>query len=250
MLPQYSSPFGRGYARDPARQASTNVEPEPSIPTRVHEADSKLTLAENDRANLAENDLANAFTKLAYIGCGGPTMHRDQTKVFLISAALCIGGCAGKVDVTPTVEEGGVETPAEAAPTCPPDPSATIQERACSAARESPAGKIDLRSQINFEAAAGEPSEVMIQVEGGAGICQLDSCAEKSCPAADEIRAFWVQQNLASQKCVRDLVETLGGRYSGEAFWLVNAFGAELTWPQIQIVATHPDVLHIDPSSQ
>lgn len=133
-------------------------------------------------------------------------------------------------------------------PTCPPNPHAVIPEPLCDAVREPSAGKIELRSQSIFEAAMGSSVEVAIKVRGGAEICPLDSCAENSCASAEEVQTFWAQQNLASQKCVRDLIAALGGDADPETFWLVNSLVAKLTWAQIQVVATHPDVSKIDPA--
>jgi hypothetical protein len=44
---------------------------------------------------------------------------------------------------------------------------------------------------------------------------------------------------------VRELIVSLGGTPHDDVFWSVNAFVADLTWAQIQIVATHPDVVSI-----
>jgi hypothetical protein len=89
----------------------------------------------------------------------------------------------------------------------------------------------------------------MIQVKGGAVISPLPSCTSRtaSCPETDRLIALWQAENLASQRCVRALIVDVGGTIpSAEIFWLIDAFVANLTWTQVQIVATHPDVVYIE----
>ena len=56
-------------------------------------------------------------------------------------------------------------------------------------------------------------------------------------------------ENLESQRCVRDLIDDVGGSSDAESFWLVDAFVATLTWEQIQAVAASPQVVQIEPDS-
>ena len=90
----------------------------------------------------------------------------------------------------------------------------------------------------------------MITVAGGATVSMLPSCPDRGtpCPAADAKMSQWSAENLQSQKCVRELIVSVGGTPHAEVFWLVNDFVADLTWAQIQIVATHPDVVSIEPN--
>jgi hypothetical protein len=90
----------------------------------------------------------------------------------------------------------------------------------------------------------------MITVRGGAMVTPLPSCPERgtTCAAAEATTNRWSSENRQSQKCVRELIVSLGGTPHAEVFWLVNDFVADLTWAQIQIVATHPDVVSIEPN--
>jgi hypothetical protein len=67
-----------------------------------------------------------------------------------------------------------------------------------------------------------------------------------ACPELERNEAR-ITQAKASQICVRSLVSSIGGIASDEVLVAGNAFSATLTWDQIQTVAAHPDVIHIDP---
>lgn len=143
-----------------------------------------------------------------------------------------------------------LKPPGTGDPSCPPDLNSAIPQPVCGSDRESANGKIDPHSQMVFEGAPSKAVDVTIRVKGGATVCPLDSCPQKDCPSSAQVQSRWSQENLASQKCVRDLISSLGGTSSTEVFWLVNSFVATLNWQQIQAVATHPDVIHIDPNLQ
>ena len=120
----------------------------------------------------------------------------------------------------------------------------------CTPDRTSPAGKFVAADEAVFEASTG-PIEVMITVKGGAMVTPLPACPERgsTCEAAQAVIDAWLAENLESQRCVRELIVSLGGTPHAEVFWLVNDFVADLTWAQIQIVATHPDVVSIAPNA-
>jgi hypothetical protein len=129
------------------------------------------------------------------------------------------------------------------------DGSITDAGAGCTQERTSAAGKFSPADQAIFEASTGSV-EVMITVRGGATVSMLPSCPERGtpCPAADAKMSQWMAENLQSQQCVRELIASVGGTPHEEVFWLVDDFVADLTWAQIQIVATHPDVVSIAPN--
>jgi hypothetical protein len=132
------------------------------------------------------------------------------------------------------------ETTAQAQ--CPPDVSLSIPTRICPTAREPGAGKLD--GQF---AQDGSPIDVIIVVSGAATVCEIASC-RGGCPEQTLVTDYWAAENFASQKCVRDLIDSVGGASTPERFWIVDAFVATLTWEQIQVVATHPHVVDIAPN--
>jgi hypothetical protein len=131
-------------------------------------------------------------------------------------------------------------------PGCPPDVSAPVPTVACTGAREAIDGKISDADRARFEAAGTATSDVLIGVRSGAQICPLDTCSKDPCPARDAVLSWWQAENLASQACVRALIADFGVTGVGDAFWLVDAFEAHLTWDQIQTVASHPHVRNIE----
>jgi hypothetical protein len=154
---------------------------------------------------------------------------------------LAVVACSSKA--SPTAPSGsrvlGTSTDASTADT----------PAACTTERTSAAGKLDAADEARWDTTT-EPVEVMIMVRGGAMLTRLPPCPERgsACPAAQASINQWSSENLQSQKCVRELIVSLGGTPHDEVFWLVNQFVADLTWAQIQVVATHPDVLAIAPN--
>ena len=99
---------------------------------------------------------------------------------------------------------------------------------------------------MRFEAAGGS-MVVLISVEGGAQVGPLPACpTDRSCPERDAAISRMEQENLASQRCIRELIASTGGTADPTTLWIINAFTATLTWDQIQIVAAHPQVIHIE----
>jgi hypothetical protein len=136
-------------------------------------------------------------------------------------------------------------------PGCPPDLTSPISATPCTDTREDVDGKFSSHGRMVLEQSSGAV-QVTIQVEGGAMVCDVEhACAtDPSCPSLDAIHERWRQENVASQQCVRSLIDSLGGQSAdaANADWLVDAFVADLTWPQILEVAGYPSVLHIEPN--
>ncbi len=92
-------------------------------------------------------------------------------------------------------------------------------------------------------AASNDPQEVVILAAGGATICP---CSAPPCPEHVTLETRWEAENLASQRCVRELIGAVGGASNAGTSWLIDAFVATLTWGQIQLVAAHPHVTHLE----
>ena len=130
-------------------------------------------------------------------------------------------------------------------PGCPPDLTAPVLTVECTTTREPTDGKISDADRMRFVQTSGF-MEVLITVKGGGTICMLPPCSAPPCLERDSIISHWTAQNLASQRCVRELVTSLGGAGRPETLWLTDAFVATLTWDQIQLVAGHPHVKQIE----
>ena len=136
----------------------------------------------------------------------------------------------------------------DAAPSGEPTPVVDAGA-SCTQDRTSAAGKFTTADEAIWEASTGAV-EVIVTVKGGATVTPLPTCPDRAtpCPAANAVTSAWSAENLESQKCVRQLIVDIGGTPHAEVFWLVNDFVADLTWAQIQIVATDPDVESIAPN--
>jgi hypothetical protein len=133
----------------------------------------------------------------------------------------------------------------QTAPGCPPDLTIPIPEVACPTGSTPIAGKISDSDRILFSTGGTTLFDVNIAVAGGATYCPLDACSRNPCPSRDAVLARQLAENLASQRCVRELIATLGGTSSPEGFAISNFFQATLNWAQIQVVAAHPHVTSI-----
>jgi hypothetical protein len=158
--------------------------------------------------------------------------------------AACSSNLAGNVSPDATASPDASAAPdTTAAPDVPATPDAAPT---CPTAQEPADGKITEADRLRFAATSGS-MVVLISVEGGAQVGPLPDCpTDRSCPERDAAISRMEQENLASQGCVRGLIANTGGTADPTSFWLINAFTASLTWDQIQIVAGHPDVLHIE----
>jgi hypothetical protein len=146
-----------------------------------------------------------------------------------------------------TVWAGAGLSPSEPPPGCPPELTAPIPTLTCPDDREPATDKISATDQMTF-ARATAPVRVGVVVRGGAHICPLPLCPGRAQPCSDRDAyiARWEQEARESQRCVRDFIVGIGGSADAEVLWLGNSLGATLTWPQIQQLATHPHVQHID----
>jgi len=126
---------------------------------------------------------------------------------------------------------------------CPPDVTLPIPTRTCPAARDSGTGKL----QGTFPK-DGSSVVVMVGVSGAAPVCAVPEC-RGGCPEQTALTDYWAAENFASQKCVRDMIAAVGGSATDERFSIVDAIVATLTWEQIQMVATHPHVVSIEPNA-
>lgn len=133
-------------------------------------------------------------------------------------------------------------------PGCPLDITAPIPTVDCTTEKESIDGKISDAARATFEAASGS-IDVLITVQSNAVICPLPACSTKPCPENDAIVNYLTAEHLESQRCVRDLIDELGGSSDPDSLWLIDAFVATLTWEQIQAVAASPQVIQIEPNS-
>ena len=127
-----------------------------------------------------------------------------------------------------------------------PGLDSSAPDPACPTSQEPTEGKITDADRMRFEAAGGS-MVVLISVEGGAQVGALPACpTDRSCPERDAAISRMEQENLASQRCIRELIASTGGTADPTTLWIINAFTATLTWDQIQIVAAHPHVIHIE----
>lgn len=136
---------------------------------------------------------------------------------------------------------------AQARPGCPLDLTGALPMPACTPEQEPIDGKISDADRARFETTSG-PIPVLIMVEGGATVCPLPVCSAPPCQPRDRIISRMEAWNLASQRCVRELIANGGGAADPTTLWIIDAFSATLTWPQIQTVAAHPHVISVESS--
>lgn len=122
-----------------------------------------------------------------------------------------------------------------------------IPERQCpSEFSDAPQAKYSSQDAIRWQQTTGV-TPVHILVSDGAQVCPLPACGagQRDCAAVQALVDYWTEQNRASQRCVRALLLELGGAADPEVRWSVNMIRVSLTWPQIQIVATHPHTVSV-----
>ena len=137
-------------------------------------------------------------------------------------------------------------------PGCPPDLGAPIPTVACTDQREPQEaidGKFAAAQRAQLESATTRPIDVGIMLSGGAVICPAPACSVPPCPGLTSYEQRWTDENAASQRCVRDLITSVGGTSKPDVLWIINGFYASLTWDQIKAVAAYPQVTSIEPSS-
>ena len=131
---------------------------------------------------------------------------------------------------------------------CPPNYEAPVVTPECASGTEAISDKFTSASATKWQAST-EANEVVIAVRRQQQLCPLPACPgrDSACPELERYNARVTEEAKASQTCVRSLVLSIGGTASDEVLVLGNAFSATLFWDQIQTVAAHPDVEHIDP---
>jgi hypothetical protein len=143
----------------------------------------------------------------------------------------------------------GIQFDSGPPPGCPPDLSAPIRSVDCPLEQDSAMGKIIDADRMQFARTTG-PHSVIIGIKGGSVACPLPPCSAPPCPERDSYVARRTAENLASQRCVRELIAAIGGSGDPDTSWLINAFGATLTWDQIQTVAAHKHVTRVEASNR
>ncbi|HET8933236.1 MAG TPA: hypothetical protein VFN67_07360 [Polyangiales bacterium] len=131
---------------------------------------------------------------------------------------------------------------------CPIDPKQPVAKPECTQERDG-GRKWSQRSEAEWSAAPG-PIRVLLAINGGHMSCGAPDCPPRPnpCPEQEAVQMFLEEWNWQSQRCVRALIQELGGTATDERFWLVDTMVAELTWAQIQEVAKHPHVRTIESS--
>ncbi|HEX6272290.1 MAG TPA: hypothetical protein VFZ53_04600 [Polyangiaceae bacterium] len=132
---------------------------------------------------------------------------------------------------------------------CPLDTTVPPPVPECGEVREATAGKWTEESEERWSATP-DAHDVIVQVRGAARNCPT-SCppAPNACPSFERQQEYMSEWNWQSQRCVRELIDAVGGTATQERFWLVDMIVATLTWSQIQAVAEHPHVQTIEPES-
>lgn len=136
-------------------------------------------------------------------------------------------------DVPATTDAGVDGGPVQV---CPLDTTFPPPVPECSDVREATAGKWTEESEARWSATP-DPHDITILVRGAAPIC---SEGRLETP-------YLAEWNWQSQRCVRGLIDAVGGVATDERFWLVDIVIATLSWSQIQAVGAHPDVQSIGP---
>jgi hypothetical protein len=133
---------------------------------------------------------------------------------------------------------------------CPPDYESSVELPECSTIESDITGKFSDEARGLWESSP-DPNEVLITVLRDGELCPAPVCPVRGvqCPELREYDDRMMEEALASQHCVRELIASLGGETSAEVFVLGNSFPARLTWPQIEVVLTRPEVIQIDPAA-
>lgn len=133
---------------------------------------------------------------------------------------------------------------------CPSNPTAVIPERVCSEERESASGKVTSEALQKAAARPGARVSVLITLREPPGKCELVPCPtrqDEECPSRAAYAYRWKAENLAWEKCVRQMLEQVvgTGTYINPESYEKSVVIAALTEPQLRTVATHTDVATI-----
>lgn len=214
---------------------------------RTH-AERGLHVVMNRRSTCVQQwvaELSGEHRLLPHAGAGG-TVGADITRSFPVSFAVPITREQARM-VASHVYVERVEIADLDIPDADRCPAADLNPGACPTERVSLDGKIEQR--VILERAGLH--EVSILVRGGAQPCPFDCPGRGAeCPDRDAAVAQWTEDNLVAQRCVRAELDSLDASYSAEATWLVNTLTAQLTWPEIEAMATHPHVERLAPTSE
>jgi hypothetical protein len=132
---------------------------------------------------------------------------------------------------------------------CPPDYDSPVVVPPCSSETEPTTGKFSAEAAAAWQASS-EPNEVLISVRRSTPICPRPACPGRgsACPEADRYFARLLEEAKASQACIRSLITSIGGTATDDVFTFGDGLMALLSWPQIEIVAAHPDVVSMVPN--
>lgn len=144
-----------------------------------------------------------------------------------------------------TSDDLGIATPPEH---CPPDYDSPVVPRECPLTTESIDGKFAPEDAPATWEQSTAPHTVLLSVERERRLCPAPQCpADRTveCPELTRYLERNEEEAAASQSCVRALIVAIGGSATDEIFVAGNGIEAFLTWPQIQMVASHPHVVSI-----
>jgi hypothetical protein len=130
---------------------------------------------------------------------------------------------------------------------CPLDFSQPIVAPECPTRREDGSRKLDATlAKLRANAGTMGVLPISITVQGGATVCPAPPCpsGDERCPEVELQFAYYEAQNRAAQTCVRSFIVELGSTVNGQPTW-INVLSANLTWQQIDQLATHPHVVSI-----
>ena len=170
------------------------------------------------------------------------TLPSVSTNFRVFTCLLCAAvGCSSHAEVP---SAGSPEAQlVDVAGECPVDTTQPIPEPICTSAREPGLSKWSDRDEARWTSTLG-PHRVLMRIRGGHAVCPAPTCPTRPnpCPEFEAIQRYSEEWNWQSQRCVRGLIADIGGTASDERFWILNGVSADLSWQQIQVVATHPDV--------
>jgi hypothetical protein len=123
-----------------------------------------------------------------------------------------------------------------------PDPSA-----ACDNTTEALNGKFLLEDEDTWQEVPAAKHEVSIIVRHRYELCPIAPCLVNTdtCPESERAKARVIAAATASQTCLRQFIQDIGGTASTEVLATGNIVYASLTWEQIQQVARRKDVSNI-----
>jgi len=157
---------------------------------------------------------------------------RPAARAALFLTVSLAAGCRAAPDGDSHPSDGGTSTAAVV----------------CSAARESPDGKLT-PELLRFYAGNPGPRRVLITHNKGADIQPLPECTGcggcRQCPERDAAIAALDRMVMELQRCTVERITAVGGEFL-ERFWLGNIIHARLSRAQALDVAALPEVRGIE----